>query len=336
MRMPSVFYAIPCGEFYAQQASAIREVSRTANIKPVIAEDDPTTKGLWEKIIEEIDKCDLFVADVSSKSPNIAVELGYAVARKPEGSIGIFISDNVDVPSDLRRFVLQKYSSLASFRKGLIDWLSETLPMIDSELFDDLEDVQAEFTEDFKSEELFLRRWWTPPYCQYSLTHEGLHFTWAHFPIMTTTVGLLQDYEFEFLGRIDSTTIGWVVKGTLRPHQTLPASCVMFNLSGTGHLLPHIWSTRKVDPVSHYHAFADQAVDAQVSFSTDGWLRLLTRVRGGLIEVENEGNLIFSGDFSQEPYRGHYGPTDLKEGQVGFRCHPGEEATVAQVRVREL
>ena len=336
MRVPSVFYAIPCGEFYSTQAKAIKDVSQRAEIEAVIAEDDPTTKGLWDKITEQIDKCDLLVADISSGSANIAVELGYAVARKPEGSVGIFISDNVQVPADLQRFVLQKYSSLSSFRQRLITWLSEALPLIDPRRFEGLSDTKAEFTEDFKSQDNFLRRWWTPPGCQYFLTHEGLRFSWAHFPILTTVLSLLHNCEFEFLARIEATCIGWAIRGTRHPTHSIPSSCIMFNLSGDGLLVPHIWSARNVDPRNAYHVFSEQAVHAEVNWSPEGWFRLLTRVRGTVIEIENQGRLLFSADFSAAPYSDAYADADLREGQVGFRCHPGEVATVAEVRVREL
>ena len=78
-RRPSVFYAIPCGDFYSIQNEIILAVSKKAQIDPIIAEDDLRTKGLWEKIKEQIDSSDLLVADISSGSSNIILELGYAI-----------------------------------------------------------------------------------------------------------------------------------------------------------------------------------------------------------------------------------------------------------------
>jgi hypothetical protein len=43
----------------------------------------PDTKDLWASIREEIDRADVFLADTSSGRPNIPLELGYAIARKP-------------------------------------------------------------------------------------------------------------------------------------------------------------------------------------------------------------------------------------------------------------
>ena len=96
------FVAVPCGDFYSVQAAAISDVFRGSGVEAYIAEDEPTTKGLWSKIRDQIDSCDLFIADISSRSPNILLEVGYAIARKPETRIGVFTAESIEVPSDLR------------------------------------------------------------------------------------------------------------------------------------------------------------------------------------------------------------------------------------------
>jgi len=63
------FVAIPRGDFYCVQAEAIRTVLEGAGVQAYVAEDDPSTKGLWESIQQEIDDADLFIADISSRSP---------------------------------------------------------------------------------------------------------------------------------------------------------------------------------------------------------------------------------------------------------------------------
>jgi hypothetical protein len=67
-----------------------------------IAEDSPDTKGLWDSTSGQIDAADIFIADISSASPNILLEVGCAVGRKPVGTIGLFLASSVTVPSDLR------------------------------------------------------------------------------------------------------------------------------------------------------------------------------------------------------------------------------------------
>jgi hypothetical protein len=120
-----VFFAIPCGGFYDLEAESIRRTAQAAQIEHVIAEDDVGTKELWRKITAGIDRCDLFVADISSGSQNIAFELGLGLARKPADRVDIFITASAENPSDLRGYVLQKYGSLSEFESRLGAWLSE-------------------------------------------------------------------------------------------------------------------------------------------------------------------------------------------------------------------
>lgn len=82
-----VFFAIPCGEFYKVQHDIIRQVETDIGIKAIIIEDHIQTKDLWQKIIKQINKADLFIADISSNSFNIALELGYALKKKGEQNI---------------------------------------------------------------------------------------------------------------------------------------------------------------------------------------------------------------------------------------------------------
>ena len=128
-RRPRVFVAIPCGAFYSVQADIIRDLFASADIDAYIAEDSSDTKGLWDSISVQIDKADVFIADISSGSPNILLEVGYAIARKPIGAIGLFISNQIDVPSDLRWVVVQIYSSLSSFSAALDSWTEKAFPL---------------------------------------------------------------------------------------------------------------------------------------------------------------------------------------------------------------
>jgi hypothetical protein len=70
-RKPMVFVAVPCGDFYSVQTDIIREVRSAAGVDCYIAEDSPDTKGLWDSISAQIDGADVFIADISSASPNI-------------------------------------------------------------------------------------------------------------------------------------------------------------------------------------------------------------------------------------------------------------------------
>ena len=334
-RRPRVFVAIPCGAFYSVQADMLRELFASAEIDAYIAEDSPDTKGLWDSISVQIDGADAFLADISSGSPNILLEVGYAIARKPIGAIGLFISDQVDVPSDLRWVVAQVYSSLASFRATLASWIERTLPV--SRASAPLAPTPTEvFAEDFMSEDLFLRRWATPPGCSYFLTAEGLRFSNAHFPILTTPLAIMGDCEFEFQGRIDSEQLGWALKGTKGFTDLLPSFCVMFALNIRGELTPHVWNARHPHPQTHYQVFSRTVLPPNVRPRLGVWARFVTHVKGNMYEIEIDGNSVFRADLSLGEFALLYSDRESIQGQVGFRCHPGEQATVRSVRVRAL
>jgi len=331
-----IFFAIPCGEFYSVQADIIRRVCRIAGITADIVEDDPSTKGLWDKITSRIDAADYFVADITSQSQNIVVELGYAIARKPIERIAVLIADYKMVPSDLGGLIVQKYSSLGTFQERLASWISCSVPRVRTRRIQGLTRDLADFQEDFQNQDAFLKRWYTPPWCSYLFTAEGLKFSGASIPILTTTLAILGDCEFKFTARIDKKTIGWVVKGTTPPDLPVPAFFVMFNLSQEGHLLPHIWTIKDLQEGTGYHVYNDQAVKVGITKSEDGWFTLMTRVRGDVVEILNSDSVIFETDFSKPPYAEAYDSVAPKMGQVGFRCHPGEVATVRRVGVRGI
>ncbi|HJX23248.1 MAG TPA: hypothetical protein VJ574_02415 [Candidatus Bathyarchaeia archaeon] len=318
------------------QAEFIRSIIGEAGVRPYIAEDDASTKGLWESIQHEIDDSDLFLADISSRSPNILLEVGYAMSRKPKARIGVFIAESIEIPSDLRWLVVQVYSSLPSFREKLMAWLREAIPTHAPALSMPLEAEEAIFEEDFLNKDLFHRRWSTPPGCSYLFTVEGLRFSNAHFPILTSPLGILHDCEFEFDARIEQSQVGWAVLGTKDYSDILPTFCIMFTLASDDRLTPHIWSASNVARGTHYHVYRDQAIHATITRSKDGWMRILTRVRGSYIVVENGNQPIFTADFSQPPYDDVFSSVAHKGGQIGFRCYPGEEATVRRVRVRQI
>lgn len=334
-RRPRVFAAIPCGAFYSVQAQILRGLLASAEIDAYIAEDSPDTKGLWDSITIQIDRADVFIADISSGSPNILLEVGYAIARKPIRAIGLFISNHVVVPSDLRWVVVQPYSSLGSFLSTLASWLERTLPLSRASL-PGLVPTREVFAEDFMDQDLFLRRWAMPPGCSYLLTPEGLRFSNAHFPILTTPLAIMGDCEFEFLGRIDSEQIGWALKGTKTLSDLLPSFCVMFALNTRGQLTPHVWNAKHPDPRIHYHVFSRTELPANVRPCVGAWAEYVTRVRGSAYDIEINGNVVFRADLSSGEFAQVYSDRESIQGQVGFRCFPGEQATVRSVRVRAL
>ncbi|MBM3302917.1 MAG: hypothetical protein FJY85_23600 [Deltaproteobacteria bacterium] len=222
--------------------------------------------------------------------------------------------------------------SFADFQRKLICWLCQSVNL-DPARLEGLEPEPVSFRDDFKDQDAFLRRWSWPPDSWHVLAPEGLRLAHSTFPILTKTLGLLRDCEFRFRTRIEREAVGWVIKGTVPPGHLIPAFCVMFNLSDSGRLRVHILNEQRIASNSLYQIIKTQSVE--IEKSTDGWLNLITKTRGDIIEVSNEGRVIFGGDFSKEPYVSCYGFPD-KQGQVGFRCCGSEEATVNFVEVTEL
>lgn len=334
-RQPVVFFAIPCGEFYSLQTDIIGRVCARAGVTCQIAEDDVKTKELWTKIAQGIKEADRFVADISSGSFNIALELGFALQVKGDRNVAIFNSNVASDPSDLRGFVLQKYGTLREFEERLALWLSDTFPLVDAVTPAAPSIPAPTFTEEFRDPELFQRRWSVPPGGGYLLRPEGLKFGFANYPIMTTSLALLQNCDFEFTGRIDEKQIGWAIKGTKYPENMVPIFCLMFTLNTEGELTPHILSLASPGPARSYYPYRKEAVQTNVTKREGGWFTLITRIREDRVQIENEGNLLFDADFSEKPYSEAYSSVNPKHGQVGFRCFPSEVATVSRVVVRE-
>jgi hypothetical protein len=331
----NIFFAIPCGEFFSIQNQCIKTVCKAAGVNLIIVEDHTKTAGLWEKIAEKIDFADYFVADISSLSANIILELGYSIREKKSKYNAIFIADNIQVPVDLQGFTLQKYTSISDFQGKLIKWLCDNIPFVNSNKLMSLDTKSLEFYEDFKDYNRFFKLWSFPPQSSFQLTHEGLRFTNAHFPIMTTHLGLLKNYEFEFKAKIESLNLGWIIKGTRPFNNYLPTFCIMFNINQKGVLRPHIFNSNKVviNPPTHYRVFDEQQV--QFIISNEGWFTIITRIIGDKITIFNDGNIVFDQDFSVDPYKEFY-EFPNKQGEVGFRCHPGEQGIINYLKVREI
>jgi hypothetical protein len=330
-----VFFAIPCGGFFEPQKQIIESLCKEAGLKSVIIEDHVETAGLWEKIARRIRACDLFVADVSSGSPNVALELGYAIREMNLKSIAILSSEHANVPVDLQGFVVQKYSSLDGFRIKLRAWLQAQLPSNRRRLSLLAADGYS-FADDFMNVERFKESWWIPSDCTRELTAEGLIFTNCNIPILTTHLGLLGDSEFSFRGRIIRGCIGWVIRGVRDFQGGFPWFCVMFNLDQSGFLRAHILDLRKQLHSSQlYKSFGGRRTG--LTFGTNDWFEIRTITRGNLVTILINGSKVFVLNLARKGITSWLGGRALPSaGQIGFRCHPGEVATVGMVRVSTL
>jgi hypothetical protein len=106
-------------------------------------------------------------------------------------------------------------------------------------------------------------------------------------------------------------------------------------LGRDGRLVPHIWSARAPGPNGGYHRYDARSQMIRLRANRRGWFKMLTRIRGHRIQLVHEGRTLFTADMSLSPFRAVYGSVAQKHGNIGFRCFPGEEATIAGVTVRE-
>lgn len=332
-----IFFAIPCGEFYKIQTSIITDICTALNIEAIIIENNTITDFLWKKITDGIDHSDYFVADISSKSPNIILELGYALREKKHRFSGIFISGSIEPPIDLQGLVLHKYISFRDLKEKLIQWIRDNV-LIDAKVLTNYKINHLSLPkEDFSSVDRFLRLW-SAPGGSFSFTHEGLTVTNAHFPIMTNYLASLNNYEFEFKTKIVNGAVGWAVKGTKRYASVVPEFCIMFNIKlDDNKLTPHIFNINKyVQAGGGYKVFDEKAKEVRLKKSKEGWFNIKTIVKGDIITILNDKEIIFKDDFSKEPYKEYYNFPD-RQGEVGFRCYQGiEEAVIQYFNIKEI
>ncbi len=267
--MPTtMFFAVPCGDFFSPQSDIIRKTCELAGVKHDIVEDDSITKQLWDKITARISEADFFVADISSGNANVILELGFALKEKPLHRIAIFKSRGSKVLSDLSGFLRQEYSSIGEFRSTLIRWLVLSIPGIKVPQERGRRRYPFSFQDDFMNPDSFIRHWSIPAGGQYSFTGEGIRITDMHLPMLTQHLGLLGDHEFAFSAKIQKRTIGWVVKGTYEnPNQLVPSFCIMFNINEEGTLSPHIWNLNRLHPQNGYHRLERQEIELKTKFS---------------------------------------------------------------------
>ncbi len=339
-----VFLALPCAEVFTEVNDCIKGAFIAANTNPIVIEDRAKTTFLWEEIVEKIDSAQYFVADISSLSPSVMLELGYTIKQKDRQRIAVLISKNIEVPSDIRWLKYIKYGTMTELKRNLVKWIKDNIPCVDSQKLECFKIENREYQEDFWDFDRFHELWYCPPGSQFHLTSEGLHFTNAHFPIMTTHFALFQNYEFEFKARIDRNLLGWVVKGTRERDTYSPTFCIMFNIDQDCFLTPHILNIDTVREASGYQDFERKEV---LLVRKEGWFTLTTKVIDDRITIFNNGKEIFRADFNAPPYRRFYETPYKKQGEIGFRCFGlgspyderssfNEEATVGYVKLREI
>lgn len=327
-----IFFAIPCGDYYSNQKILIQKICELYNIQPVINESDNTTDSLLGQIFEQIMLCDYFVADISSNSPNVIFELGYAFKAKHISKIALLLSNVSKCPTDLQDIKRLQYSSYRIFADKLNDWISSFL-LVEPKKLDDSFIPLVSYYDSFQDIDHFICKWQIPPGCDYSLTLNGLTFSNAHLPIISRHLAYLDNYTFEFDCLINNQVIGWIVKGThLNFTDRVIDFCIMFNLSSDGFIHPHIFSKSMLEPGSHYKPFIREKIPAGIDCFGKR-LNIKTQVADRIIKVLINDVVCSRIDCSEEPYKTYYDSIPEKTNQVGFRCDYTEQATIYNVKV---
>ena len=126
----SAFVIMPFDEeFEAVYTDFIKNVLEGAGLNVDRADDIESQQNILRDIVEQIDKSDLIIADLTGVNPNVFYELGIAHAfRKPV----ILLTQSIDeVPFDLKSYRLLEYSThfarideskeqLARYAKGFL------------------------------------------------------------------------------------------------------------------------------------------------------------------------------------------------------------------------
>lgn len=328
--LTQAFFAIPCGIFYDNQHKIIRKLCKSYNIEPVINEIDYMTDSLLNQIFDQITKCDYFIADISSNSPNVLFELGYAFRAKHRSKIAILLSNISKCPSDLQDIKRLQYGNYREFTDKLNNWIGQfhkkTIAINDSFI------PIIDYYETFKDYDNFIKRWDFPLGCDYSLTYSGFRFSNAHIPIISRHLAYLDNYCFEFDCLINSKVIGWIINGTKFNHDdNMIDFCIMFNLNVSGNLTPHILSKQKPEPGILYKIFNGITIKDRIDFKDR--LTIKTTVKGSVVSIDINGFSVFQQDFTEEPFANYYNSITPKTNEVGFRCHPGEVATLYSIKV---
>jgi hypothetical protein len=328
-----VFFAIPCGIPYENQRELIKVICKNYNIRPIINEDDYLTESLLNQIFEQINKSEYFVADISSKSPNVIFELGYAFRAKHRTKIGILLANVTKCPSDLQDIKRMQYGNYKEFAVKLNNWFAQFFK--GSSKIDDSFFIPKPYYETFKDLDSFNNRWEFPLGCDYSLTFNGFRFTNAPLPIISKHLAYLDNYIFEFNCTIESTVVGWIINGTKYSiEDTTIDFCIMFNLNVDGHLHPHIFTRQQKDAKATYYGFDRIKLNHAIDYTKR--LNIKTYVNGSYVSILINDYSCFQADFNEEPYATLYNSLPNKTNQIGFRCHPGEVATIYDIKVNQI
>lgn len=99
---------------YNRAVKRIKDENPDINIKLLkIMTHNGATKNIISKMIKEIEKCSIFIADITERNPNVAYELGYARSMSKPSIIIQKHDDDTEVPFDYAQDFRKTYNIAA-------------------------------------------------------------------------------------------------------------------------------------------------------------------------------------------------------------------------------
>ena len=97
--------------------------------------------------------------------------------------------------------------------------------------------------------------------------------------------------------------------------------------------MPHIFNRNHIDPINHYHQLKELATNIETTIDPSTFYHIKTTVDGDFVEIKFDGKKVFSHTFGTDLNEKELYNFQQKDGQVGFRCHPDEEAIIMDVNI---
>lgn len=121
-----VFLSIPYKKPYQRYEVAIRAALRVSGLEPVIARESTRTVTILEEVSALIDSCQYAIVDISGWNFNVALEMGYVVAR--DLPYVILKNSRTKAPADLQGLKYQEYGNVQILRSKLVRWIHQNIP----------------------------------------------------------------------------------------------------------------------------------------------------------------------------------------------------------------
>ena len=119
-----VFVMMPYRENFSEIRKKIRHAAVTAKVECVIADESLVEGKITDKFFSDIKQSTACIADVSTKSPNVAMEIGYAMSLgKPTMIVTNNVSDLYFNIKDQRSIIYDSENLKGSLEQPLVSWL---------------------------------------------------------------------------------------------------------------------------------------------------------------------------------------------------------------------